>query len=232
MNRIPNLLRRLGLFAAMLAACAVHGAAGPAVFTDPSTNSGPEVNTTTGIAATLGSMDALDDTHRLAIGDHVSLRIIEDREDPKLLVVKEAGHLDVPYLGLFPAAGKTCRQLAREIKAELEKEYYYQATVIIAVEQLTRSRGRVYLFGAVASPGAQEIPGNEVLTVTRAIMGRGGFTEFADRRRVRITRQSESGTAEILTVDVTEILEKGRTDKDIVLKPGDMVYVRERFLNF
>src|SRR5206468_5568681 len=84
---------------------------------------------------------ALDEKHKLAIGDRLSFRIEEDQEDPKPLTVTDSGDLELPYLGRFPAENKTCKELAREIKAELEKEYYYQATVIIAVDSMTKSRG-------------------------------------------------------------------------------------------
>ena len=37
------------------------------------------------------SMAALDDTHKLAIGDRFSFRIVEDNEDPKPLNVTDSG---------------------------------------------------------------------------------------------------------------------------------------------
>ena len=92
----------------------------------------------------------------MAIGDHLSFRIVEDEEDPKPLLVTDSGDLEFPYIGRFPAVDKTCRQLARELKAELEKEYYYHATVIIAVDVMAKNRGRVYLVGPVRMPGPQE----------------------------------------------------------------------------
>jgi len=133
-------------------------------------------------------MDALDSKHTLAIGDVLSFRIVEDDENPKQMVVTDSGDLEVPYIGRFPAENKTCKQLARELKAALEKEYYYQATVIIAVDVMAKSRGKVYLVGPVRMPGPQELPSDEVLTLSKAILRAGGFTDFADRHNVKITR--------------------------------------------
>ena len=98
-------------------------------------------------------MNALDNTYRLAIGDRISFRIEEDEDDPKQLAVTDSGDLEIPYIGRHSAAGKTCKELAQALKVELEKEYYYRATVIIAVDSMTRSRGKVYLVGAVRMPG-------------------------------------------------------------------------------
>ena len=179
-------------------------------------------------------MAALDDKYRLAIGDRLSYRIVEDEEDPKPLSVTDSGDLEFPYIGRFPAVGKTCKDLARELKAELEKEYYYQATVIIAVDSMTRSRGKVYLVGPVRSPGPQDVPSDEVLTLSKAILRAGGFSDFADKKNVKVTRKSNVAGAEdeTFTVNVGDILEKGKTDSDLPLQPGDLIFIPERLIRF
>src|SRR5260370_21764534 len=70
-----------------------------------------------------------DDKYKLRIGDRVALQILEDRDAPRNLMVADSGELDVPYIGRVAAANKTCKQLAQECKAELEKEFYYRASV-------------------------------------------------------------------------------------------------------
>ena len=198
----------------------------PATLLPASTNVSP--------AGITNSMDALDDKHTLAIGDVLSFRIVEDEEEPRPLVVTDSGDLEVPYLGRFPAENRTCKQLARELKAALEKEYYYQATVIIAVNSMARSRGKVYLVGPVRMPGPQELPSDEVLTLSKAILRAGGFTDFADKHHVKITRQGGAGEIdkETLVVDVGEIFDKGKTENDVALKPGDLIYIPERLVHF
>ena len=179
-------------------------------------------------------MESLDDKHRLAIGDKLSFRIVEDEEDPKPLVVTDSGELEVPYLGRFPADGKTCKQLANELKTELQKDYYYQATVVVAVDLMTKSRGKVYLVGPVRMPGPLDIPSDEVFTLSKAILRAGGFGDFADKHDVRITRKAAPGSSQdqTFTVDVGQILDKGKTQKDMVLQPGDLIYVPERSIRF
>ena len=84
------------------------------------------------------SIESLDNTQKLGIGDRVSYRVIEDREEPKPLIVSDAGELEIPYLGRVKANDKSCQELAKEIKAALEKDLYYQATVILAVDLLNK----------------------------------------------------------------------------------------------
>src|SRR5213080_4011987 len=87
----------------------------------------------TNAAAVLGSYVA-DDKYKRRAGDKISLQILEDRDQPKSLLIADSGELDAPYIGRVAAAEKTCKQLAAELKALLEKEYYYHATVIISLD--------------------------------------------------------------------------------------------------
>jgi protein involved in polysaccharide export with SLBB domain len=187
----------------------------------------------------LVTVDALDDEHKLGIGDKISFRIVEDKildekDDPKPLYVTDSGELEIPYLGRIPAVGKTCQQLAGEIKAVLEKKYYYHATVLVGVDILNKTRGRVYLSGKVKLPGYQDIPTDEVFTVSKAIMRAGGFSEFADKRHVKVTRKkgSASPDGDVVTIDVGEVLEKGLSGKDLELGPDDRVFVPSKLINF
>jgi polysaccharide export outer membrane protein len=211
-----------------LAAWVVAGCAGDAPrYPDLSALSVPPA-----VAAT-NRMAALDDTHKLAIGDHLTFRILEDKDDLKALYVTDSGDIEVPYLGRVPAEGKTCKTLAADLKKGLEKEYYRHATVVLAVDSMTKSRGKVYLSGPVRIPGPQEIPSDEVFTLSKAILRAGGFGDFADKRKVKVTRKSHPGEPEqTFTVDVGQILEKGRNDLDLTLEAGDMVYVPERTIRF
>lgn len=196
--------------------------------TPPSTNNSLDISTNA-----FGGMDKLDDEHRLSVGDKLSLRIIEDEEPPQPLIVTDVGAVDIPYIGRIAAAGKTCKNLAREIKVELEKEYYYQATVILAIDAL-RSKGKVYLVGKVRAPGPQELPMDEPLTLSKAIMRAGGFAEFADEAHVKLTRRATyEGTEKIqFEVNVRDIQKKGQVDKDMVLLPEDLIYIPSRLMSF
>lgn len=179
-------------------------------------------------------METLDDKHRLAIGDKLSFRVVEEQREPKALLVTDSGDLEAPYIGRFPAVNKTCKELAHELKAALEKEFFYQATVILAVDSMTQSRGRVYLVGPVHLPGPQEIPSDEVLTLSKAILRAGGFTDFADKHNVKVTRKQDGGRSrnKTITVDVGRIFDKGKTELDLPLEPDDLILIPERVVRF
>jgi polysaccharide export outer membrane protein len=185
------------------------------------------------IAASLDSMSDLNDHSKLSNGDTVSYRIIEEQQAPILLTVSDSGELTIPLVGIVSAKGKTCKQLAYELKPRLEKEYFFHATVIIGLETLSsHPLGKVYLMGQVQKQGAVEIPSNENLTVSQAILLVGGLADFADKKKVKLVRKKADGTTQTTIVNLVEILEKGHTDLDPVVQPEDTIIVPQRLINF
>jgi len=175
------------------------------------------------------SMAVLDDRKKLGPNDYVSFRVVEDRDnESQHLRVNDGGELEVPYIGLISAAGKSCKELAFAIKTALEREYYYHATVIIAVDHISeKSRGKVYVYGSVKGQGPQEIPANESYTVSKAIIRAGGFSDFANKRKVKLTRKGGKD----FVVDLKRVIEEGHTEEDVVLQPDDQIYVPQRLIN-
>lgn len=181
-------------------------------------------------SAALGAY-VLDDKHKLLPGDRVGFQILEDRTNSIPLLVAESAELDLPYLGRVSVAGKTCKQAAADIKALLEKDYYFKATVIIGLDALTKVLGKVYVFGPVRNPGPVEIPANETFTAGKAILRVGGFGDFANRKKVQVVRKTGTGNKTFI-VNMENVLEKGRTEEDVTLEPEDFIIVPQRAFNF
>src|ERR1700740_3343367 len=80
----------------------------------------PDLPPTTSTVMRTNSMSVLDDKKRLGSNDFVSFRVVEDRDnESQRLRVNDSGELEVPYVGLVPAQGKTCKDLAFHIKSAL-----------------------------------------------------------------------------------------------------------------
>ena len=216
----------------VLGTAAVLAQMPPASNAPPASLSGT-TNATTATPASLSGY-VPDDKYKLRVGDRVSLQILEDRDAPRSLVVADSGELDVPYVGRVAATDKTCKQLADELKAQLQKEYYYQATVILALDTANRFLGRVYVWGQVRNQGPLDIALNENLTAGKAILRAGGFADFADKKNVKVIRGAGAdGTGKKnFELNMVDILEKGKTEKDVVLQPDDFIIVPSRVINF
>jgi len=226
-----NLTFAVALAAAAFISRLPSTAQDPALPTQPAKKE-PTVLSAASTVAYTNSMDVLDDRRVLGVGDRVSLRVVEDRKEPVALTVTDSGEVEVPLIGRISAAGRTCRDLAYAIKSPLEKTYFYKATVIVGLDVVSvKSKGRIYVTGQVKAQGPQELPTDEALTLSKAILRAGGLADFANKKKVKLLRKNGGNQAETI-VNLEEIMEKGRIDRDPVLRADDMIVVPERLVNF
>ena len=62
-------------------------------------------------------------------------------------------------------------------------------------------------------------------TVTKAIKMAGGITQSADIREIKVRRITRAGTEQTIKVDLWQLLQTGDLSQDVVLQPGDTIYV-------
>ncbi|MDX2109747.1 MAG: SLBB domain-containing protein [Verrucomicrobiota bacterium] len=175
----------------------------------------------------VNQMDLLNDDRKLTVGDRLMYSVLEEREDPMAVFVNDRGEIEVPLAGKIQTSGKTCRQLATEIKQVLEKDYFHRATVVLKYQFANNTRGRVNVAGAVARQGPISIPSDEVLTVSGAILRSGGMVQYADATKVALIRKSAEpdGKETRTEIDVAKIYQEGRFDLDIAVQPDDLIVV-------
>jgi protein involved in polysaccharide export with SLBB domain len=141
------------------------------------------------VAASISSMDALDNTSKLRIGDTISFRIIEDRDSPVTRPVEDSGEIEFPYVGRVKVEGKTCKEIAEQLKKILEVHYYNHATVIIGIDHMANQmtpHDYVWLIGETRQVGPQQISPSQPLTLSQVILKAGGFGPYADERHVHL----------------------------------------------
>lgn len=171
----------------------------------------------------------VDPNRRLTVGDIVTVQIQEDRELPVTKRVSATGDLDMSPFGRVRAVGKTTSQLESDLKSFLEKDYYYTATVFVAIESVNPVGvlSKITVSGEVRSPGAFEFAGGETVTLSEAIMKAGNFTQWAKKDKVHLYR----GGVEKGVYDVRKILSEGRVQDDPIVHDGDRIHVDKSWFN-
>ena len=166
-------------------------------------------------------------------GDHVTWRIrlpnmrltsgarltIEFEDIPKprkphIVGIRGDGNITVPYIGLIKAVGKTVKELEEELHSLYVPEYFPKLTVnVLSNWWLTFS-------GQVKKPGM--IPYLGEMTLLEAIASAGGFTDFAKKENVQVTRVN----GEIIRVNCI----KAQKDPalDLLVYPSDIIEVPRR----
>jgi len=82
----------------------------------------------------------------------------------------------------------------------------------------------VFVLGGVNLPKAIEY--RDGLTVMEAILESGGFTKFASQNDTQI-RRKEANTEVTIPVRVKDIINDGKMELNVKLKPGDYIIVKE-----
>jgi polysaccharide export outer membrane protein len=181
-----------------------------------------------------------DDKHLLEPGDVISFQIMEDKKPAISMVVTDSGEVNFPYIRRVPVAGKTCRKLAEELKVMLEQDYYKHATVVVGLDMLNRTKvekvekviGRVRIWGEVRTQGSVDILSGHNLTISEALLKMGGLTDSADKKKVSVFRNSGHGSSKVIYVNVHDIMDRGKIEKDLTLEPDDIIIVAIRLIRF
>ena len=156
-------------------------------------------------------------------GDSLELRIGGvPAEETQLITgtytVDGEGFVNLPHIGKVSAAGLTQAALQRSIEAAYKSgEIYTNPTITITVPTVARF---VNVSGDVRQPRRVEY--TQDLTVLGAISAAGGFTEYADQRKVRLIRQGRAQLVDVKAVRRNPAL-------DIQLLPGDQIEVPQSF---
>lgn len=224
------------------------------LFLMPGIGAGLTAAEKTNVSSAVTTETAVRQPETVLPGDRISVRITEDATYGGIFSVSDNGVVTLPLINEITAAGLTPGALTKEIKEKLEKEYYKEATVQVSIYErnthdlpyertegesgLTYSGGKsdvigeVWVWGQVNRPGVVPVPRYRKLTVTRAIIACGGFSDFAKRDKVQVIRTDENGNQKTIVVNVAEIMKKGLLKNDLELKDGDVINVLQSFFNF
>lgn len=140
-------------------------------------------------------------------------------------LIKRDGRISMQLVGEVQAAGLTVKQLEDEL-LKLYGPQLQTKEVSVAVESSTFP---VYVTGAVLRPG--KIMPDRPMTALEAVMEAGGFDYTkANQKEVTIIRH-ENGRVDHFKLNLKKALQ-GKETEPFNLKPGDIVYVPERFAWF
>ena len=133
--------------------------------------------------------------------------------------VRPDGKISLPLINDVQAAGSTPQQLASSVTEKLRK-YVQEPQVTVIVTAINSQR--VFVVGEVLRAGAFPlIPG---MTVLQALSSAGGFTTFADVKKIHVMR-TVNGKQENLPFNYRDVLKGDNPAQNIKLLPGDTVIV-------
>ena len=208
-HRLPiKRLAALGLGAALLGACATGGTELPAAsYGDGSVAPSEEY--------TIGPLDEIT----IHVWRNPELSADKGR-------VRPDGRLTIPLVQDIPAVGKTATELQNYIAGELAK-YIEQPIVSVIVNTPEGNfTQQVRVIGATGQPAS--LPYRANMTVLDAMIAVGGLNEFAAGNRAKLIRlDHETGKQAEYRLRLSDLIRKGDSTANVMLKPGDTIIIPE-----
>jgi len=159
--------------------------------------------------------------YRIEPGDVLSVNITPAEDLSRDVAVSPDGDITLPLIGVVRASGNTTSRLAESL-ARAYSKYISNPEVSVTIKQYARRT--VFITGELKSTGG--FPYKDGLRLLELISQAGGFTDKADRKRIKIIR-GDGGSRKTFIVDTEEIVRTGDLARDFVLEAGDMVEVPE-----
>lgn len=162
--------------------------------------------------------------YTLEPGDVVGVKVFQEPDLDRELRVSLEGDLYFPLIGKLQVRGLTLAETEQIVRDAYDRDFLVNPQITLVV--LKYQVRTVNVLGSVNSPQAVEYPPEQRLTLLDAISRAGGFSRYADRRRVRLTRTLPDGRVENLVVNTDDIM-SGAAKDPLVLRKDDVIFVPE-----
>ena len=156
------------------------------------------------------------DTYIVGPGDTFTINLYGKESSSEEVEVDREGRLAIDKLQPVAVSGMQYSEVIKLIKTKVEKE-------MIGVEPFvsmgkTRSI-RVMVLGEAYLAGAYTIPA--LSSISHALFVSGGISEIGSLRNIQLKRAGKT----IQTLDLYDLLIRGDSSDDVILKPGDVVFI-------
>ncbi len=177
-------------------------------------------NTDTAVDSKAAPIPATTDpSYVIGPEDMLDISVWKEPDVSRIVPVRPDGRISLPLINDVQAAGLSPQQLAGSVTEKLRK-YLNEPQVTVIVTAINSQR--IFVVGEVLRAGAfPMLPG---MTVLQALSSAGGFTTFADVKKIHVVRVRNGKHVE-LPFNYREVLKGDNSEQNIKLEPGDTIVV-------
>ncbi len=168
----------------------------------------------------------LPNEYALQPDDVLSVTVYQEPDLTTKARVTSTYEIMIPLLGHVSVEGLTATQVQEKLTHLLGEDYLVNPQVQVFVEMYHPRN--VTVTGAVNKPGSYPIATERPTTLMEALAMAGGFSPAASINGTRIIRM-DNGVERTITVKVNDIVKHGNKNKDVVVRPNDIIFVPESF---
>ena len=156
------------------------------------------------------------DTYLVGRGDQLLINFYGKESESFEVIVDREGRINIPDLSPVQVAGLTFAEVKELIKVKVEQE----VIGVKAFVSLGKLRSiRILVLGEAYKPGSYSV--SSLTTVSHALFISGGVSDIASLRNIQVKR----GGKLVANFDLYDLLIRGDSSNDIILKPGDVVFI-------
>lgn len=164
--------------------------------------------------------------YQIALDDVLSLKFPLTPEFDQVVTVQPDGYITLLDAGELHAAGKTVPQVTDAIRTAYSQ---ILRNPVLMIQLQDFEKPYFIVGGQVGHPGKYDLRGDTTIVQGLAIAG--GLTDAAKHSQVWLFRRVSDQWAETEKINVKKMLRKGDLKEDVLLHPGDMVYVPKNTLS-
>ena len=161
----------------------------------------------------------ISEDYAIGQGDLLEVFVWRNEQLSRQITVRPDGKISLPLIQDLQAEGLTALQLKDQITRAF-KQYVQNPTVTVIVLQINSYK--INILGKVARPGVYPI--TTKTTLLEAISMAGGFTEWANQKKITVITNKE-GKKENLRINYKKIISGKNPSQNIILKRGDTIIV-------
>lgn len=162
-----------------------------------------------------------DSTYTLGVHDVITINVMRHPEVSGEYPINKEGKIQYEFVGDIPVVGLTKGELKTKL-SELLSEYVIDPELNIKITGYNSKV--VFVIGEVAHPGKIFMRG-DTITVHEALVQSGLPLLSASTKKCRLITPSKEGKPKIKYVNVFNLLYEGDLRENIVMKPGDTLYI-------
>jgi polysaccharide biosynthesis/export protein len=179
-----------------------------------------EMNSKLLMRASSGGVESPAD-YIIGPADLLQVDVFESEKLTDTSRVSSRGDITLPLIGNVSVGGLSAREAEIKIENILKDQGFIKDPhVTVFIEEYNSKI--VTVVGMVEEPGNHSITGRQ--TLLDVLVAAKGFQEQAGRT-VFVNRSEGDGNQQTYMVDLDELLLKGNSNLNIIMKPGDVVYV-------
>jgi len=169
--------------------------------------------------------------YTVGVDDVIEVLVWKQPDFSHTFRVSPSGNIFYPFLGTIRIAGLTLKEIETTIKEKLEEEYIKDAKVGVVIKE-SNSR-TISIFGEVRDPGVYNIPkGTPVLEVLFKAGGvtekAGSFLRITRKKQISAEEKADVPLVENLKVDIEKLMVKGDLSQNVLILPGDILYISQK----